>query len=164
MKYKNNLEFTYDLLYENFKERRFLKKVILNDGSKYTFTYNHTTYPPPGQSENGEAADIYGFWKKNDSVSSYGLMSRVVYPTGGYSDFHYEKHEFSKEVEFNAVDVKQMEKLSIDSVNMFQDTIYHTDNTGTILLQVNSRIHSHLYYHHTNTILLLILYVIRFKN
>lgn len=120
----NNLKFRYDLSYENRDRRRFLNEVILNDGSKYTFTYNHSgKYPPPGKGVNHENEDIYGFWKKNNSNSSLGLMSSVKYPTGGYSTFDYEKQEYSREVEFNAV---QMKKSLIEASNMVNDTIPYT--------------------------------------
>ncbi len=106
VKYNNNLKFRYDLSYENRDRRRFLNEVILNDGSKYTFTYNHPgEYPLPGKGENNENEDMYGFWKKGNASS--GLMKSVKYPTGGYSTFEYEKHEFSKVVAFKAFNMKK---------------------------------------------------------
>lgn len=128
VKYNNNLKFRYDLSYENRDRRRFLNEVILNDGSKYTFTYNHSgKYPPPGKGVNHENEDIYGFWKKNNSTNSLGLMSSVKYPTGGYSEFLYEKHQFSKEVMFDAT--KNM-KFLIKAGSHGQDNTYNTGNGG----------------------------------
>lgn len=120
VKYNNTLKFRYDLSYENRDRRRFLNEVILNDGSKYTFTYEHSngSYPLPTQGPNGKS-DIYGFWKKDNA--SAGLMKFVYYPTGGYSEFQYEKHQFSKEVRFDAMKNK---KYLIEVGN------HGNDNTG----------------------------------
>ncbi len=119
VKYGNNILYKYGFEYENVYRRRFLQKVLLPEGTKYSFAYNHANYPASDHSVHTKT-DFYGFWTDNNTASSYGLMDRVYYPTGGYTTFEYEKHTYSKEVEFNA---PQMNKYLIPSVNMYKDSI-----------------------------------------
>jgi len=118
VKYNGNNLYKYGITYENISRRRFLKTVSFPEGEKYSFNYNHTNYPT---TENIETKiDFYGFWVKNNTASSYGLMSRADYPSGGYSLFEYEKHEYSQEVEYSA---PLMTKYLIESNNVYTDTL-----------------------------------------
>ena len=117
IKYRGSVLYHYGLIYENHSRRRFLKTVTFPDSSRYSFTYEHANYP---ETDNIDTkTDIYGFWDKNNANSSYGLMSRIDYPTFGYSTFEYEKHIFRQKVQFNA---SLMKKDLIESINMHIDT------------------------------------------
>jgi hypothetical protein len=114
VKYNNTALYTYSLEYENKSKRRFLQKVTMPYGKYYKFDYNHPgSYPEPSNATN-TGVDEYGFWSNNNTESSCGIMSRATYPTGGYSTFEYEKHEFSKAAELN---VQTLKKNLVSSQN-----------------------------------------------
>jgi hypothetical protein len=98
IKYNNAVQYRYRLNYTSQNKRRFLSSVVQPDNSRYEFSYNHTNYPSPsvqGQTDN------YGYWTANSDNNSYGLLSRVDYPTRGHSRFFYEPHQHAFSVELN---------------------------------------------------------------
>jgi len=104
VKHKNIRKYEYTLEYENESKRRFLSSVTNPDGSKYSFGYDHANYPTdmgfiPKNQLKGEGIDDFGYWTSNNG--SYGLMSKISYPTGGYSVLTYEKHQYGQTVELN---------------------------------------------------------------
>ena len=115
VKYNNELRYTYVLDYYNQNKRRFLSSITLPYGKKYEFLYNHTNYPLPDNSSLISKIDAYGYWSANNEKNSYGLMSQVNYPTGGYSCFEYEKHQYSSAVELN---ITTLEKHKIPASNV----------------------------------------------
>jgi YD repeat-containing protein len=124
VKYGNTPIYNYTLTYANQNKRRFLSSVIQPDSSQYEFTYNHTTYPSP--SEN--VTDAYGYWRKTispNATNSYGLLSRIKYPTGGYSTFTYEPHQYKNAAELDFFDLT---KHLVTSSN--QDEIVTTSSGG----------------------------------
>jgi YD repeat-containing protein len=96
VKQNNQLVYEYTFQYETRNKRRFLSSVELPDENKYLFYYNHSSaYPVPETM----SEDLYGYWKNNDAQNSYGLINKVIYPTGGYTTFVYEKNFYGKRVE-----------------------------------------------------------------
>ncbi|MCL2097843.1 MAG: RHS repeat protein [Bacteroidales bacterium] len=103
VKHNNNKQYSYTLEYENHYKRRFLSSVLYPDGGKYSLDYNHANYPnmdalPPNETK-GKEKDNYGYWEDNNSDCSFGLMNKITYPTGGYSLFEYERHQYNQAVE-----------------------------------------------------------------
>lgn len=87
---------SYRLQYENKQHLRFLKEVRLPNQGVYTLAYRHTTYPEPDT----RYVDFWGYWSGNGSSNSgYSLLSRITYPTGGVSDFSYERHSYRYRVD-----------------------------------------------------------------
>jgi YD repeat-containing protein len=41
---------------------------------------------------------IASYYKSHTSSAKYGMLSKITYPTGGYSTFEYEMHDFSKAI------------------------------------------------------------------
>ena len=104
--------YSYALTYENKSHMRFLKKVSQPDGGNYTFTYTHpSSYTEPLCSE--DSCDIYGYLLKGTTPIS--MMSEVKYPTGGYSSFNFEPHQFTRQVQNEATNVSYTTTLA-DSV------------------------------------------------
>jgi len=96
--YNNQLKDVFSFDYEMKDKRRFLTRVT-NFDKDYTFTYNHATlYPIPEIQYN---TDFYGYWTANNTQNSLGLLSRIKYPTGGYTNLTYERNYYSKRVELN---------------------------------------------------------------
>ena len=122
VKYKNQTQYSNVLRYENRDKRRFLTSVIQADSGKYSFQYKHPSsysYPTnmepiPRTADIGTERDIYGYWKDNDANSSYGLMEKITYPTGGYSTFTYERHQYRQAAELKLFDLT---KLLVTSSN-----------------------------------------------
>jgi len=118
--------------YDNFggiNQRPFLKSVKENETNKeYSFEYTGTYNLPPYYTK---GVDHWGYWNGNDSnlylapYSSYNgqtgdydlistfrdaspifysatLLSKIVYPTKGSTEFEYEPHDYSKRVERNS--------------------------------------------------------------
>lgn len=104
--------------------RMFLKKITELGKTPYIFDYNVTSgFPTPTT----RGVDYWGFWNGKDSQSSMipginylesgdftyttdarepdinyskqGILSKVTYPTGGYSIFEYEPHRYSRRLE-----------------------------------------------------------------
>jgi hypothetical protein len=119
--YQNENRYSCILGYENQSKRRFLSSVTCSNTGKYSFEYNHTNYPtnmsPLSASETvGSGIDDFGYWKNNNSDSSYGLMSKVTYPTGGYSSFTYERHQYNKIVEYKLSDLSTQLSVASDQI------------------------------------------------
>ena len=111
VKYNNVRQFSDTLTYENNYKRRFLATVTVADGGTYKFGYSHANYPTldaiPFDQTQGDKRDDYGYWTDNNSTSSYGLMSKITYPTGGYSTFTYERHQYTQALELQLSDLKK---------------------------------------------------------
>lgn len=94
-----NILYGYSLGYENISKRRFLKTFTLSDNGAYKFAYNHpNSYPQPDEIG---ITDTWGYWKANNATHSYSLLSKVSYPTGGYSLFAYEPNAYQYRVNTN---------------------------------------------------------------
>ena len=108
----NNL-FIYTLHFSNStSERLTLKGLSDSSGKYYTFSYNNIA----GLSDyGGDKTDHWGYYNgqsvyekhftsldnlkntKKDSVV-IGLLNRITYPTGGYTEFEWEAHQYSQVV------------------------------------------------------------------
>ena len=87
--------YTWQLSYENKGHLRFLTQVEQPDGGSNHFGYTHPdgSYPRPQNIE----VDEFGYC--NDiNGQPYSLLSRMDYPTGGYTTFQYVHHDFGKRV------------------------------------------------------------------
>ncbi len=79
---------SYAFGYTTKDKRRFLTSFKQADGGLYSFEYLHPyLYPEPETT----SADSYGFWNGNNSQHSYGLLNKISYPTGGFTQLAYEK-------------------------------------------------------------------------
>ncbi len=115
------INFHYD---ENSNQRLFLtgfsETDSLNTNSKnYTFKYNNKEKLPSYLSRktdhwgfyNGIYADITdtkslsSYYEKRDKVNvdslRIGMLSKIIYPTGGITEFVYEPHSYSKQLKLN---------------------------------------------------------------
>jgi len=114
---KSSDEIRYDLEYDNEHNRSLLMKVLRNNQKYYSFDYlNKYTIPDfvNDANQNPTAQDNYGYFngKTNNShtldipLSQYncdknsyfdaaasGALSRISYPTGGYSEISYEPNQ-----------------------------------------------------------------------
>lgn len=76
---------------------RFLKKVNISGIGSYGMTYNYgNTWPclySPDNNPNNNESDYCGFWKEN---SLQGMLSEIIYPTGGKQIFTFENNYYSK--------------------------------------------------------------------
>lgn len=89
------------------------KETTKND-KKYTFEYNNLNKMPPYLSNkvdhwgyyNGHYASIenisnyYESREPNGEFSTLGLLTKIIYPTGGSNIFEYEPHDYSKQLSF----------------------------------------------------------------
>jgi len=118
------IDLNYDDLGGTYK-RRFLKQVLINSIQKYSFEYYNTSNLPDPETK---GIDYWGFWNGRDANQflipdvfnnlqtgdyqytsnirepeplkyNVGLMSKIVYPTGGYSEFIYEPNTFSNKLD-----------------------------------------------------------------
>jgi YD repeat-containing protein len=129
VKYADNTQYTHVLTYENVLKRRFLSSVTqLKYGQKYNFEYNHGDYPIKMSAVadgliHGEERDDFGYWTSNNADSSFGLMSKIIYPTGGYSLFTYEKHQYGYAVETKIDDLTKylVTSSNADTVTVSSD-------------------------------------------
>jgi YD repeat-containing protein len=146
VKYSNTTLYKYKLNYENKDKRRFLTSVIQPDNSKYEFRYNDdTTYPSPSLQP---GTDTYGYWKSNNSTNSYGLLSRVDYPTGGHSGFEYEPHQYRYAVELN---LSTLNKSLVSSSNQTEIVLSSSGAGGTFQSEDGTQIRLPLPHANNNT-------------
>ena len=76
---------------------RFLSSVSIQEIGEYTLNYNHQgTYPFIGITDTNYTDDIssFGYYKNNYTL---GLLTEVVYPTGGRQQFSYGLHQCAVE-------------------------------------------------------------------
>ncbi|MGQ2108039.1 DUF5977 domain-containing protein [Ornithobacterium rhinotracheale] len=114
---KEKISFVYN---NKESERLFLlsitksgKETTKND-EKYSFEYNNLNKMPPYLSNkvdhwgyyNGHYASIeninnyYESREPNGEFSTLGLLTKIIYPTGGSNIFEYEPHDYSKQLSF----------------------------------------------------------------
>jgi hypothetical protein len=93
---------------------RFLSSVNIIGIGKYSLTYHSGTYPHIGE---------YDAWYQNtlDSDGYYvntptlGLLSEVIYPTGGKQTFSYENNNYSEERRYRVTNAGDVELQTITS-------------------------------------------------
>ena len=99
---------------ENANYWRFLSSVNIIEIGKYSLTYHSGTYPHIGE---------YDAWYQNtlDSDGYYvntptlGLLSEVIYPTGGKQTFSYENNNYSEERRYRVTNTGDVELQTITS-------------------------------------------------
>ena len=114
---------TFNLNYINLPQRRlFLTGVNSNNDKSYSFEYYHEDLLPNFLSSaidhlgyyNGHrfnytcSAQALAFWRnyKNERNSDpeyvkYGSLKKIIYPTKGYTEFEFEPHTYSKQIDTN---------------------------------------------------------------
>lgn len=108
---------SYDYRTDSSKQNywRFLSSVWKSDEGTYRMEYRHIGAYPfidiPIDPYNSKDEDVYGYWKKAIDPA-HGLLTQLVYPSGGKQVFEYEKHQY---------DIKQEYKIngytSVELVN-----------------------------------------------
>lgn len=121
-----NIDFEY---IDNSAQRLTLDSVIIginddkSDQAIYKFTYNQPELLPNYVSNE---TDHWGFYndikssgifnsgyestrEPNISVSQYGLLTKITYPTGGYNRFEYEPHDYAQKVTESRTGVVQLD-------------------------------------------------------
>lgn len=121
-----NVNFEY---VDNYAQRLVLDSVIIginddkSDQAIYKFTYNQPELLPNYVSNE---TDHWGFYndikssgisnsgyestrEPNISVSQYGLLTKITYPTGGYNRFEYEPHDYAQKVTESRTGVVQLD-------------------------------------------------------
>ncbi|MDD5185925.1 MAG: RHS repeat protein [Paludibacter sp.] len=129
--YNNQSMYSYSLKYETYNKRRFLSEFKNNDKSKYNFFYNQCTYPLP---DVDTQSDFYGYWTSNNSESSYGLLTKTEYPTGGYTNFTYRKNQYNKRVEISlSGETNNLVTISGETggARIYKMTNYNSNNEKT---------------------------------
>lgn len=116
---------SFNLNYVNVPERRlFLKDIILNTDKKYSFEYYNDELLPNFLSNsidhlgyyNGHpfsytaSPNAFTFWRNfynqresNAEYVKYGSLKKIIYPTKGFTEFEFEAHSYSKEVDKNGI-------------------------------------------------------------
>jgi len=112
-KYSNTILWDYDLRYEGARD--LLKSITRNDTLYYAFDYYHKHLVPNfinNENDNPFKQDIWGFYngvnnqhginipnspyeadkRPNFKYTSTGALSKITYPTGGYSSITYEQN------------------------------------------------------------------------
>jgi len=103
---------TIDFSYNNSStERLFLDKITESGKNPYIFSYFSRENLPGylanksdhwGYFNNTFASinygDYYNYRNPNASVLKYGILNKIVYPTGGYTEFEYEPHTYRKQL------------------------------------------------------------------
>lgn len=86
-----SFKFTYEV---KSGKRRFLSSINQVGLPGYKFTYYHPagSYPEPTT----PALDDYNYWTGGETDA--GLLTKVEYPSGGYSVFTFESHSYTKKV------------------------------------------------------------------
>nr|WP_319998171.1 hypothetical protein [uncultured Draconibacterium sp.] len=113
-------------------KRMFLDNITAKDSlnssiNKYTFNYNNRTGLP---SRDSKSVDYWGFYngaynrtlvpasttygfsganrEPNESKIKYGILEKITYPTGGYTQFIYEAHKNSITLRCGGVRIKEI--------------------------------------------------------
>ncbi|MFT3740644.1 MAG: hypothetical protein QM786_17985 [Breznakibacter sp.] len=81
---------------------------------RYDFKYNDLDIGLMGQL----SADRWGFYRANPTN---GLLQKIVYPTGGYSEFKWERHDCAKYVAPNKASLNYVPGSMHDSFGSFQE-------------------------------------------
>jgi len=142
-------------------KRLFLKTITEKDGNgnglpPFEFEYNSTPIPSPlsknvdhwgyynGASNSsfipfvsyysaGSGYDAHlGAWREADPTSSQaGILTKVVYPTGGHTSLEYEPHTFSKALKL-PVTINELTKTSTPAQNDLDNTSTYKSYSFTI--------------------------------
>lgn len=105
--YNDNVKTDERLLLEYFSETNGQTK-----GKKYFFTYNSPDSLPPYLDETtdhwgfynatkavySDLNNYYHYREPNPNVGQYGILSKITYPTKGFTKFIYEPHDYSLQV------------------------------------------------------------------
>ncbi|GHU90280.1 hypothetical protein FACS1894155_08420 [Bacteroidia bacterium] len=103
---------TIDFQYNNSStERLFLNSVSESGKKPYVFSYFSAGSLPGylanksdhwGYYNNTYAglsySNYYGYRNPNASVLQYGILNKITYPTGGYTEFEFEPHNYRKQL------------------------------------------------------------------
>ncbi len=101
--------------YNNDPSQRLILERVAETGKKpYTFSYNQADKLPGYLSNqldhwgfyNGKKAILnyatYHTYKTPDATCTlYGVLKRITYPTGGYTEFEFEPHDYRKQLRLN---------------------------------------------------------------
>lgn len=98
----------------NANERLFLMSILQGDGGKYNFEYYNKQLLPPYLAEK---TDHWGFYNnrlaqynRDNYYSSrepdaeamkYGSLKKIIYPTGGSTEFEFEANQYSSQTKMN---------------------------------------------------------------
>lgn len=107
--YKKNISLKYS---NSERQRLVLKNVNISNEGNYNFTYYWINRLPPylshktdhwGFLNNTQAnyTDIYNFWNykiPEPIFMKFGMLTKITYPTGGFTEFEYEAHDYSHQV------------------------------------------------------------------
>ena len=161
----NNLIKTIDFNYQYLggaNNRMFLNSITESGKKPYTFEYNPcTNLPDPGT----KGIDYWGFWNGLDSQSTLipnmnynlstgdfqytsnfrepvfayakqGLLSKVIYPTGGNTQFEYEPHLYSSRLERPSANSYNPQLVTVNGISGGARIFKITDSDGTNLFNV----------------------------
>lgn len=102
IKHLDSEKYRLNISYEIRNKRRFLSTITQGDG-KYEFFYKHPSVEYPISDPNIESnIDEFGYLKYN---TSYGLLEKITYPTGGYNIFQYESNDFQYKIVSNMSEI-----------------------------------------------------------
>lgn len=104
-----NITFNYT---DNFSQRLKLDGVIIDGQQKYLFGYNNFESLPntylnhlidhfgyyKGTEFNNDPIYHYSSRETNPVTLQYGSLNKLIYPTGGFTEFQYEPHTYSKSI------------------------------------------------------------------
>lgn len=107
--YKKNISLNYS---NSEKQRLVLKNVNISNEGSYNFTYYWINRLPPYLSHKTDHwgflndtqanyTDIGNFWNykiPEPLFMKFGMLTKITYPTGGFTEFEYEAHDYSQQV------------------------------------------------------------------
>jgi hypothetical protein len=141
----NNL-LTVDFNYINQTTRRlFLNDLSINTSKKYRFEYDRDDLLPNFLSSatdhlgyfDGtpfvipEETDWSGFYNQrltNPETVKYGSLKKIIYPTKGFTEFVYEPHNYSKEIDKNGSLINRVSEGTIGGLRIKK--IVNNDGLG----------------------------------